>query len=268
MSNTKVILITGVSSGIGQVTAKKMAELGHTVFGTVRNLKTAQKIENVELVEMDICDEVSIHQAITHVVEKSGRIDVLVNNAGVSLIGAIEETALDEAQALFNTNVFGILRTVKAVLPVMRSQRSGRIINLSSVLGFLPSPYMGLYAATKHAVEGLSESLDHEVRQFGIRVALVQPTFTKTNLDKNSATITTKIADYDHERHQATQAILHQIDNGAQPSVIADAVIKAAFGDFKMRFTPTGQATLLSALRRVMPATLIGKSIRKTFNLE
>src|SRR6185369_440505 len=98
----------------------------------------------------------------------------------------VEETSVTEAAALFDTNVFGVLRVARAVLPQMRKQRAGRIVNVSSVLGFLPAPYMGLYSASKHAVEGLSETLDHEVRQFGIRVTLVQPSYTRTNLDANS----------------------------------------------------------------------------------
>lgn len=145
MFNSKVVVITGVSSGIGQVTARKFAELGHKVFGTVRNIKNAQPVANVEFVEMDVCDEHSVQQAILSVIDKAGHIDVLINNAGASLIGAVEESSIKEAEFLFNTNVFSILRTTQAVLPHMRKKHSGRIINVSSVLGFLPSPYMGLY---------------------------------------------------------------------------------------------------------------------------
>ena len=115
---------------------------------------------------MDVRDEASVQQAVETIIAHARRIDVLVNNAGMTLLGATEETSVVEAQALFDTNLFGILRTIKAVLPHMREQHAGRIVNISSVLGFLPAPYMALYAASKHAVEGLSESLDHEVRQF------------------------------------------------------------------------------------------------------
>lgn len=179
MSNSKVVLITGVSSGIGRATAAKFALRGCRVFGTVRNLAKAQPIPGVELVEMDIRDQASVQQGIQTIIAQAKRIDVLVNSAGVTLLGATEETSIAEAQALFDTNVFGILRTTQAALPHMRAQRSGRIINISSVLGFLPAPYMGLYSASKHAVEGMSETLDHEVRKFGIRVVLVEPSFTR-----------------------------------------------------------------------------------------
>lgn len=268
MSNSKVVVITGVSSGIGQVTAEKFAKLGHKVFGTVRNKVKAQPIEGVEFVEMDVSDEDSVQRGIHFIIEQAGHIDILVNNAGASLIGAVEETSIKEAEFLFNTNVFSILRTTQAVLPYMRIQHYGKIINVSSVLGFLPSPYMGLYSATKHAVEGLSESLDHELRQFGIRVSIVQPSFTKTNLDKNAPIVSSKIPEYDNERNLATQAVLNQIDHAPQPDGVADTIVKAALNDWQMRRTPSGQASLLSKLRRFMPSGPVDKSIRKTFGLK
>lgn len=268
MSNSKVVVITGVSSGIGQVTAEKFAKLGHKVFGTVRNKVKAQPIEGVEFVEMDVSDEDSVQRGIHFIIEQAGHIDILVNNAGASLIGAVEETSIKEAEFLFNTNVFSILRTTQAVLPYMRIQHYGKIINVSSVLGFLPSPYMGLYSATKHAVEGLSESLDHELRQFGIRVSIVQPSFTKTNLDKNAPIVSSKIPEYDNERNLATQAVLNQIDHAPQPDGVADTIVKAALNDWQMRLTPSGQASLLSKLRRFMPSGPVDKNIRKTFGLK
>ncbi|ENV92495.1 hypothetical protein F937_01894 [Acinetobacter calcoaceticus ANC 3680] len=268
MSNSQVVVITGVSSGIGQVTAEKFAKKGHKVFGTVRNKVKTQPIEGVELIEMDVSDEDSVQLGIHSIIDKAGRIDILINNAGASLTGAIEETSIKEAEFLFNTNVFSILRTIQAVLPYMRIQHYGRIINISSVLGFLPSPYMGVYSATKHAVEGLSESLDHELRQFGIRVTLVQPSFTKTNLDKNAPVVSSKIPEYDNERNLAAQAISNQINHGSQPDAVADTIVTAALNDWQMRRTPSGQASLLSKLRRFMPSGPVDKSIRKTFGLK
>ncbi|MCG2572106.1 oxidoreductase [Acinetobacter sp. ME22] len=268
MSNSKVVVITGVSSGIGKVTAEKFAKLGHKVFGTVRNKVKAQPLDGVELIEMDVSDEDSVQLGIQYIIDKAGRIDILVNNAGASLIGAVEETSIKDAEFLFNTNVFSILRTTQAVLPYMRVQHYGRIINVSSVLGFLPSPYMGLYSATKHAVEGLSESLDHELRQFGIRASIVQPSFTKTNLDKNTPVTSYKIPEYDNERNLATHAILKQIDQAPEPESVANTIVSAALNDWKMRWTPSGQASLLSKLRRFMPSGPVDKSIRQTFGLK
>lgn len=268
MSNSKVVVITGVSSGIGKVTAEKFSKLGHKVFGTVRNKVKAQPLDGVELIEMDVSDEDSVQLGIQSIIDKAGRIDILVNNAGASLIGAVEETSIKEAEALFNTNVFSVFRVTQAVLPYMRVQHYGRIINISSVLGFLPSPYMGLYSATKHAVEGLSESWDHELRQFGIRVSLVEPSFTKTNLDKNSPVVSSKMLEYDNERNLAAHAILKQIDQAPQPDSVAEMIVVAALSDWKMRHTPSGQASLLSKLRRFMPSGPVDKSIRKTFGLK
>ncbi len=192
---------------------------------------------------------------------------MLVNNAGMTLIGAVEETTTSEAAALFDTNVFGLLRTAQAVLPHMRSQGHGRIVNVSSVLGFLPAPYMGLYSASKHAVEGLSETLDHEVRQFGIRVTLVEPSYTKTNLETSSPKAQSKIADYDRERDLVSRAIANNVNGAPEPAAVADTIVEAALGTWRMRRTPAGQASLLSKLRRFLPSGPVDASLRKSLGL-
>jgi NAD(P)-dependent dehydrogenase (short-subunit alcohol dehydrogenase family) len=219
------------------------------------------------LVEMDIRDEASVQHGIQAIIAQAGRIDVLVNSAGVTLLGATEETSIPEAQSLFDTNVFGILRTTQAVLPHMREQRSGRIVNISSVLGFLPAPYMGLYSASKHAVEGMSETLDHEVRKFGIRVALVEPSFTKTSLDLNAPHAVSQLSAYDDERSVVSQAIQKNVQKAPAPDEVASTIVDAALGAWKMRRTPKGEASLLAKLRRFMPAGPVGAGIRKTFGL-
>jgi NAD(P)-dependent dehydrogenase (short-subunit alcohol dehydrogenase family) len=267
MPNAKVVLITGVSSGIGRATAMHFTKQGCRVFGTARNPAKAQPIPGVELVEMDICDDVSVQQGVQSIIAQAKRIDVLVNSAGVTLLGAAEETSIAEAKTLFDTNLFGLLRTIKAVLPHMREQRSGRIVNVSSVLGFLPAPYMALYSASKHAVEGLSETLDHELRQFGIRVALVEPSFTKTNLDLNAPQTVTIIPDYSKELGVVSRAILSNIQNAAEPDGVAATIVDAGLGPWKMRHTPKGEASRLAMLRRFMPAGPVEKGLRKTFGL-
>jgi NAD(P)-dependent dehydrogenase (short-subunit alcohol dehydrogenase family) len=267
MSNSKVVLVTGVSSGIGRATAEKFAKRGCKVFGTVRNIGTAVPFSGVEFIEMDIRDDASVQRGIQAIIFQEKRIDVLVNNAGTSLIGAVEETSIAEAVSLFDTNVFSVLRLSQAVLPHMRAQRSGRIINVSSVLGFLPAPYMGIYSASKHAVEGLSETLDHEVRQFGIRVTLVEPSFTKTNLDLNAPQASAKIDSYDRERGLATSAIVNSVKSAPDPEGVAHTIVSAAFDKWQMRRTPSGEASLLRKLRRFMPAGPVDASLRKTFGL-
>lgn len=267
MSNSKVVVITGVSSGIGRAAAMQFAKQGCRVFGTVRNTAKAQAIPGVVLIQMDIRDEASIEHGIQTIIAQAQRIDVLVNSAGVTLLGAMEETSIAEAQTLFDTNLFGLLRTIKAVLPQMREQRSGRIVNVSSVLGFLPAPYMALYSASKHAVEGLSETLDHEVRQFGIRVALVEPSFTKTNLDLNAPQTVSRIPDYNKELGIVSQAIQNNVQKAPEPDGVAATIVDAALGAWKMRRTPKGEASLLAKLRRFMPAGPVEKGLRKTFGL-
>jgi short-subunit dehydrogenase len=265
--DNKVIIVTGVSSGIGRVAAEKFAQRGCQVFGTVRSITKAQPIPGVTFVEMDVRDDASVQRGIQSVIKQANRIDVLVNNAGMMMLGAVEETSVAEAASLFDTNVSGILRTIKAVLPTMREQNSGRIINISSVLGFLPAPYLGIYAASKHAVEGLSESLDHEVRQFGIRVALVEPAFTKTNLDANSPQAASFIPAYDNERGNAAKAINKNVNSAPEPDGVADTIVEAALGQWRMRHQPKGQAALLSKLRRFLPVNLVDSSLRKDFGL-
>ncbi|WP_431100843.1 oxidoreductase [Roseateles noduli] len=267
MTNQPTILITGVSSGIGLATAKKFVACGSRVFGTVRSLQKATPIAGVELVEMDVRKDASVLAGVLTVIGRAGRVDVLVNNAGVSMIGAVEETMPAEAAALFDTNVLGVLRVSQAVLPHMRERRQGRIINVSSVLGFLPGPYMGLYAASKHAIEGLSESLDHEVRQFGIRVTLVQPSYTKTSLEANSPHAATLINAYDKERQRVTRSFSTNVNGGGDPATVANTIVDAAFGARRMRRPPPGQASLLSKLRRFMPAGPVDKSLRKQLGL-
>ncbi|MEX3945870.1 oxidoreductase [Paraburkholderia sp. BR10937] len=267
MSNSTVVVVTGVSSGIGRATAEKFARRGCRVFGTVRSLAKAVPVSGVELVEMDVRDDASVKAGIQSVIERAGRIDVLVNNAGTSLIGAVEETSTAEALSLFDTNVLSILRTTQVVLPHMREQRGGRIVNVSSVLGFLPAPYMGLYSASKHAVEGLTETLDHEVRQFGIRVTLVEPSFTRTNLDINAPLASSKIADYDRERALASNAVVNSVKGAPAPDGVADTIVEAALGTWRMRRTPAGEASLLRKLRRFMPSGPVDSSLRKTFGL-
>lgn len=267
MAISKVVLVTGVSSGIGRVVAEQFARRGCEVFGTVRNLSKAQPLAGVTLIEMDVRNSDSVRDAIADIISRAGRIDVLINNAGINMLGAVEETDITEAMALFETNFFGILRTTQAVLPHMRQQLTGRIVNVSSVLGFLPAPYMALYASSKHAVEGLSESLDHEVRQFGIRVTLVEPAYTKTSLEANSPQAKITLPAYDRDRDNVAAAVSRAIGEAPEPNSVATTIVDAALGTWRMRRQPQGQASILSKLRRFMPAGLVDASLRKQLGL-
>ena len=173
-----IAIVTGASSGIGQATAERLAVAGYKVYGTSRRgAQSGQR--SFEMLPLDVISDASVEAAVTEVMRVQGHIDLLVNNAGFGVAPAgAEESSIDQARSIFDTNFFGIVRMTRAVVPHMRCHGSGRIINIGSVLGFLPMPYGALYAATKHAVEGYSESLDHELRTRGIRVSVVEPAYT------------------------------------------------------------------------------------------
>ena len=264
---SRVVLITGASSGIGRATAELLAARGHQVFGGVRTPATTPPLAGVELVPLDVRDEASVKACVEEVRSRAGRIDVLVNNAGVNLVGAVEETSISQAQALFDTNVIGVLRMMQAVLPGMRRQGAGLIVNISSILGFIPAPFMGVYASTKHAIEGLSESLDHEVRAFGIRVVLIEPHYTRTNLDASAAQAEGRIDAYAPMRQRTAAVITHSTNTAPEPKLVAQEVLRSIEGRYRMR-RPIGQAVLLSWLRRLLPARLFEPSLRKAFALD
>jgi NAD(P)-dependent dehydrogenase (short-subunit alcohol dehydrogenase family) len=270
MGEKKVVLVTGVRSGIGTATASLLSEQGFRVFGTMRRLDgSSAGLKNTELVQLDVRDEESVRSCVRTVLDRAGRIDALVNNAGHSLIGSSEETSIEEGKDLFETNFFGVLRMVQAVLPSMREQRSGRIVNLSPVVGFLPAPYMGIYGASKHALEGYSESLDHEVRQFGIRVSVVEPGFTRTNLDQNGQLASQHLEAYAAERDRAREAVRASIAHGENPATVAAVVSEALKSRSQRRRYPVGrEAKFLSILKKLAPAQLLDKGIRKQFGLE
>jgi len=228
MSVEKVALVTGASSGIGRETANLLATQGLRVFGTARKpAELDERLDSVEIISLDVRDEESVHRAVRTVLDKAGRIDVLVNNAGYALIGAVEETSVEEAKQLFETNLFGILRTTQAVLPVMREQRYGRIVNIGSLVGLLPAPYQGIYSASKHALEGFSASLDHETRQFGVRVSIIEPGFVRTNIARNMQQTKERLAPYDGERDRVREAVRENISNAAGPTTVAATVLAA-----------------------------------------
>ena len=213
---------------------------------------------------LDVTEDESVAGAVREVLGRSGRIDVLVNNAGLGVAGAAEESSIEQAQALFDTNLFGSIRMARAVLPQMREQGSGRIINLSSVLGLVPAPFGALYAATKHAVEGYSESLDHEVREHGVRVLLVEPAYTRTSFDANSIPADQPLAVYARRRQVFEGLIADAIRDGDDPSVVGKAIVAAATDSRpKLRYPAGPLARRVSKLRRLAPSTLFDKQIRK-----
>lgn len=263
----KIVLISGVSSGIGEATAQALIDAGYRVFGGARSPGRVAPVPGLELVQLDVRDDASVAAAVETVLAKAGRIDILINNAGVSLVGPVEATSVAEAQALFDTNVFGVLRLVRAVLPSMRGNGAGLIVNLSSVLGFLPAPFMGLYAASKHALEGLSESLDHEVRTHGVRVVLIEPSFTRTKLDTSAMRTAQAAGDYALALDRSSRAVQAQVERAPEPTEVAAKIVQVLQGKYRLRQPADGRAKLLSTLRRFAPASQVDKSLRAAFGL-
>jgi short-subunit dehydrogenase len=263
----RIVFITGVSSGIGREIAQLLAERGARVFGTVRDSKSANTIPGVEMVRMDVTEDASVNEAVQSVVQKVGPVQILVNNAGYSLMGSLEETSLDEARQQFETNFFGVLRVTSAVLPMMRQASYGRIVNISSVVGFIPAPYMGIYTASKHAVEGYTETLDHEVREFGVRAVLVEPALTKSKLSHNERTAGTSIKEYAVQRQRVKELVQKGTSHGDEPRLVAEAVWKAVTVKSPRLRYPVGKGVLLSRLRRFVPAGVFDRAIRKQTQL-
>ena len=190
---SRIVLITGCSTGIGRDLAQRLTRAGYTVVATARKMETLDNVQAALKLPLDVTQPESIRQAIERIVQQFGRIDALINNAGYAVRGAVEEVPIEQAQAMFDTNVFGVMRMIQAVVPFMRQQGSGRIINISSVVGRLVTPANGVYSASKFALEALSDALRLELAPFGILVVLIEPGSIKTQfhatVEANARTI-------------------------------------------------------------------------------
>ncbi len=265
--NKRIVLITGASSGIGESTAKKLALAGYKVYGTSR--RGSHTSELLTMLSMDVTDEASVKAAVDELFRLEGRIDLLVNNAGVGLgPAAAEESSIAQVRVLFETNVLGVIRVSNAVLPIMRRQVSGRILNLSSGLGVIPAPYNAHYAATKHAIEGYSESLDHEVREFGVRVSVIQPGVTKTSFDASVIPPDQLLSDYDESRKKYLIAYKSAMSAADNAESVAETIILAANDKIPRLSYPSGKVAHQGAFaRRFLPRSLFDKILHKQFGL-
>ncbi|WP_277212254.1 oxidoreductase [Isoptericola croceus] len=260
----QVALVTGASSGIGKDAALGLVKAGFDVVGTSRDTSRVTPLEGVTFLDLDVARDDSAAAAVKQVIERFGRIDVLVNNAGVGSIGAAEESSVAQAQTVFDINVFGVLRMVREVLPHMRAQERGRIINLSSVQGFIPAPYMAVYGASKHAIEGYTQSLDHEVREYGIRALLVEPAYTRTGFEANSTQPDLPLEVYAQQRQTFGRIMTAAVEEGDDPAVVAKVIVAAATDPRpKLRYTAGTLAGRASVLRRFAPSGIFDSQIRK-----
>ena len=225
MPDLRVVLITGASSGVGQSTPRLLSQRGFTVFGTSRNPSSADRIPGVEMLPLDVRADDSVRECVEAVVNRSGRLDVVINNAGYELAGALEELSSEEARAQFETNFFGVVRMVNAVLPRMRQQKRGHIINVSSLTGLTAIPFLGIYSASKFAVEGYTEALRQEVKPFNIQVSLTEAGFLRTAMMNHRQVGARRMTEYDPWRQRALNAIRASEDRAPGPKVVADTLL-------------------------------------------
>jgi NAD(P)-dependent dehydrogenase (short-subunit alcohol dehydrogenase family) len=269
--NSKIAIVTGASSGIGEITAEQLARAGYKVYGTSRRGAQGQSGKRAfQMLALDVTSDESVAAAVNEVLRLEGRIDLLVNNAGFGVApAAAEESSIRQAQAIFDTNFFGIVRMIRAVVPHMRRRGSGRIINISSVLGFVPMPYMALYSATKHAVEGYSEALDQELRTQGIRVSLVEPAYIKSAFDANQLQPDQALDEYRDLRAGLDLRVKQALEGADGPAVVARTVVQVALAATpKVRYTSGALAGRLRFLRRFAPAALVEAGVRKDLRLD
>ena len=264
-SNQKVAVVTGSSTGIGYETSLILARNGFLTYATMRNLNKSESIESIttkenlpiHIKQLDVTDDTSVKNAVEAISSETGRIDLLVNNAGYGLNGALEDLAMDEIKAQYETNLFGLIRTTQAVLPIMRRQKSGTVINISSGVGRFGLPGSSAYVSTKFAVEGLSESMSYELEPFGIKVVLVEPGVIKTNF-VDSMVIARKSQDPKSPYSQIIQKMVTGLEemmkNGSSPDLVAKVVLNAAINENpSLRYLAGNDVEQLLESKRKMP---------------
>jgi len=263
-TSSPVAVVTGASSGIGRATALALVDAGFTVVGTSRNAANVRPLTGVTFLDLDVSSDESVRTLVKNVIDRFGRIDALVNNAGVGAVGAGEESSIEQTKDVFDINVFGVMRMTNAVLPHMRAQRSGRVINVASALGRIPAPYMAVYAATKHAIEGYSESVDHELREHGVRMQLVEPGYTNTGFEASSLAADSPLSVYATQREVARDVLAAAVRDADDPDVVAKVIVAAATdAKPKLRYTAGSMSGRVSILRRIVPSSIFDAQIRK-----
>ena len=261
----KVVLITGASRGIGLATAKRLIDDGYIVYGTSRNPENLSEL-GFPLLPLDVTDDKSVKNCVETIIAQSGQLDVLINNAGLSIFGAVEENSIEEAKNLFETNFFGVMRMVNAVLPIMRQQRCGLIINISSIGGLLGLPYMGIYASSKFAIEGYSESLRHEVKALGIDVTVIEPGDINTDIVEPHTQM--RIDDYAKTRDYVYQDHMKSMNSAPPPEIVANLIAKVIKRQKPRLRYSVGRESFAPIGRRLLPMGLAEWVVRRYFRLD
>lgn len=268
-----VVIITGASSGIGKAIAEKLVKEGFRVYGTSRragDIATTAPSDSssgsLKLIKLDVCSNDSVDKAVKYVFEAEGRIDILINCAGYGASGAIEETSDEEAFSQFDTNFFGIHRMCKSVLPIMRSQGKGLIVNIGSVAGLIAVPYQSMYSASKYAIEAFTDALRLEVKQFGIRAVVVEPGDTKTGFtDNRYFSEGSKKSSYKGSK-SSIDKMIHDELNGPGPEQIANIVVKLTTRkNPPVRVTVGFVYKVFGMLKRLLPSRLVEFILSKMY---
>jgi NAD(P)-dependent dehydrogenase (short-subunit alcohol dehydrogenase family) len=280
MQNEKVALVTGSSSGIGLETAVMLANAGFKTYASMRNLDKSKNIREIAdknnlplyVIQLDVRDDGSVKDAITKIVTAEKRLDVLVNNAGYGLFGSVEDMSMVEIKAQFETNFFGVVRVTQQVLPVMRNQRYGTIVNVSSVGGRIGLPVLSAYHSTKFALEGLSESIAFELESFGIRVIIIEPGVIRTNII-NSSISAKKAQDPKSPYFSLTQKLDNSFKmmmaspTSLHPQEVAKVILQAVLSENPhLRYTVGGDADALIDARKNLPDVEFRNIIKKNFS--
>lgn len=265
----KVVLITGTSSGLGRAGAEHLSEIGYTVYGTSR--KQCPDKPTYRMLSMDVTNQESVAHAIDQLMAIEGRIDVLINNAGSGIAGALEDTSIDELRFQFDASFFGVMRVCHEVLPIMRVQNSGHIINIASIAGLIPVPFQGAYSASKSALQSLTEVLRMEVKPFGVQVVLVEPGDFCTNFTANR--IYTKQSQKSELYREACQRAVETMEederNGCHPILVAQLLEKIIMqATPRLRYTVGPRLQLLGVhLRKLLPTWLFERLIMTLYRL-
>lgn len=266
---TKVILITGATSGIGKATAEYLSEKGFKVYGTGRQPSTTAG-KAYQILQMDVTDAGSIQNGVAHILEKEGRIDVLINNAGVGATGSVEDTPTEDMRKLFDTNLFGAIDVIKAVLPSMRARRMGMIINVTSIAGYIGLPFRGVYSSSKAALETVTEALSIEVKPFNIKIATIAPGDFATDIaSRRYHTPVSETSVYKASYQQILEAINQNVSLGRSPVVMAKAIHNIISDNRPKLHYKEGRfmEKLSVALKRILPDRLFEKMVARHYKL-
>jgi NAD(P)-dependent dehydrogenase (short-subunit alcohol dehydrogenase family) len=264
MTQQRAIIITGAGTGIGQATAARLQRQGWRVFATMRRPDPVR--DGPDALAHDVTSDASVAETVAEVMKRTARIDAIVNNAGVDIVGAAEETSCAEAEALFQTNFFGVHRLIRAVLPIMRTQGHGRIVTVGSIAGFIPTPFDAFYCASKHALEGYIETLANEVAPLGVRCVLIEPGFIKTELRGKKTDVAERIDSYAVRRAKIRDSFDASVSRGISPDRVAQVIERALNADrSKLRHRVGIDAHMLAFIRRYMPDFVFQMGLKRQF---